>query len=586
MPGRSPHAKVIAGEKFRFPAQLYNDIIELVKQKLPEIFGGDGQEWDNETSTRIRIKNTTATNLPRFAILKLDDVITHVGSNEKEFKNRNAFNGIAPTDSAPFVVALEPLPDGAIGNAVTMGQVKARVDLTDVDHRYANSIAGDTGKLVSGETGYARIEWTDSYFVDTGEQWAVITVLGKSTLSGLAVDDTEHDPSEYVSNVSLLTFAPSESALITDEGGGNAQVRYLNAGPLVPGLLSVAPGFGEPYNGADPLRVKSLYQLATGTHVFGGLYNGGGSFNTGVTTACIGSLMVTDEAAVIPSSGFPDDADYVSILGDGTYNNFKLRNASGTLTARMEGVSGANIVQLLTVVATSTGGQVIWGAGGSGGQFSFDRFDIYSDRVWLQTVSGLTDFRSIGTGWLGGPNTGSVPLSSLSDEGVFFSGAWGGFLQLDNGAGGICGFAVEGTSVYVKGGSVSHSGEPTFNLLGALHLHLVYGDNLTSINVQTPSFNELGQDIIVSGTPYVLRGIVVSSTLPPIDISGGGVYPITGTLPVTNGGTGAGSFTSGQLLAGNGTSALDSLTSTRVSGETLELKLASDRWVAFGIDSF
>lgn len=60
----------------------------------------------------------------------------------------------------------------------------------------------------------------------------------------------------------------------------------------------------------------------------------------------------------------------------------------------------------------------------------------------------------------------------------------------------------------------------------------------------------------------------------------------TSPLPVSQGGTGQSTLTSGAVLAGNGTSPVDSVLNTRVSGEDLEFKLASDSWVGFGEASF
>lgn len=55
---------------------------------------------------------------------------------------------------------------------------------------------------------------------------------------------------------------------------------------------------------------------------------------------------------------------------------------------------------------------------------------------------------------------------------------------------------------------------------------------------------------------------------------------------VSSGGTGVSSLTVGQVVVGNGTSAVDQLTSTRTSGETLECKLTTDRWVGFSSGSY
>lgn len=70
-------------------------------------------------------------------------------------------------------------------------------------------------------------------------------------------------------------------------------------------------------------------------------------------------------------------------------------------------------------------------------------------------------------------------------------------------------------------------------------------------------------------------------------VSGGIITTLsTGPISVSKGGTGAASLTSGSLIVGNGTSALSSVATTRVSGGNLQLKLASDSWIEFGEASY
>lgn len=92
------------------------------------------------------------------------------------------------------------------------------------------------------------------------------------------------------------------------------------------------------------------------------------------------------------------------------------------------------------------------------------------------------------------------------------------------------------------------------------------------------------------GTAYAGDAIGGMQFYGGLYISGGLSVDLTsevaGSLPVANGGTGQTSLTTGQVLVGNGTSAVDQLTSTRTSGETLELKLGSDRWIGFSAGSF
>ncbi len=62
--------------------------------------------------------------------------------------------------------------------------------------------------------------------------------------------------------------------------------------------------------------------------------------------------------------------------------------------------------------------------------------------------------------------------------------------------------------------------------------------------------------------------------------------PLSPPLAVEDGGTGRDSLTAGQLLAGDGTNDVDSLSNTRVSGESLELKVGTDQWISFGAGSY
>jgi len=77
-----------------------------------------------------------------------------------------------------------------------------------------------------------------------------------------------------------------------------------------------------------------------------------------------------------------------------------------------------------------------------------------------------------------------------------------------------------------------------------------------------------------------------TGTFAGLDFVSGFLTGGTFLVPVKSGGTGRTTLDSGQLLAGAGTSAVDSLSSTRVVGETIELKIGSDSWIAFSEGSF
>lgn len=127
-----------------------------------------------------------------------------------------------------------------------------------------------------------------------------------------------------------------------------------------------------------------------------------------------------------------------------------------------------------------------------------------------------------------------------------------------------------GHGAYYGGGAA-----PNGRGLGELRITWGIGSAIKGVKGQVALISDPASGIRV-------RNTVQSST----DLDS--ALQITLDIPVTTskGGTGRTTLDSGQLIAGAGTSAVDSLSSTRVVGETIELKLGSDSWIAFSEGSF
>ncbi len=82
-----------------------------------------------------------------------------------------------------------------------------------------------------------------------------------------------------------------------------------------------------------------------------------------------------------------------------------------------------------------------------------------------------------------------------------------------------------------------------------------------------------GQSLTVSGTDYFKNGIFIGSGLPPV----------TGTVGVANGGTGATSFTSGAILYGNGTSPIQAAANASIVAGVLTVTDGSNT-ISFGVE--
>ncbi len=204
-----PFAKVAIGDPVRFQAQLWNAMIDAAQANQKS---KHGQAIASLTTTRsttiVRIKNETGTNLARGSILGLDGpIFTPADTNLDIFWREVCFRGIAPTlaqHRRRYAVILQAaLGDssgygydsgGQIVMAAIAGVCPVQIDVLDVSHDYANITDGDSTKLTSSRHGHARILWREGegstgyepgygYGYDTGLQWAIV-MLGVTGSSG------------------------------------------------------------------------------------------------------------------------------------------------------------------------------------------------------------------------------------------------------------------------------------------------------------------------------------------------------------------------------------------------------------------
>ena len=87
---------------------------------------------------------------------------------------------------------------------------------------------------------------------------------------------------------------------------------------------------------------------------------------------------------------------------------------------------------------------------------------------------------------------------------------------------------------------------------------------------------------IGSGPPFA----GITADIGNLAVKGGLITSSSLLVSVSQGGTGRTSLDAGKLMAGNGTSPVDSVTDTRIVSEKLENKVGTDRWVGYSIGSF
>ena len=155
-------SNVNPGERFRPTATEWN----MIRKMLAEWSGDSGVRASFNTTvasggqTVIRIKNTTAKNVPSLGILEISEPLF---AYDEQRARRNALNhgvsvkGVVPTGNRPVAICLKSIPKGRIGQAVIDGPIPCVVDIKSESHKYANPVADETDFLESADSGDFRI---------------------------------------------------------------------------------------------------------------------------------------------------------------------------------------------------------------------------------------------------------------------------------------------------------------------------------------------------------------------------------------------------------------------------------------------
>lgn len=164
------------------PAVVWNRLLDLINGRLDAVGGKRPR-----TSTEPGVLNNTGSPLAsRFQILQVGKPVPTQAQNDSEFAESRVLNGTTPAAGMPFAVLTEPATAGEVTRATLLGITPVLVNLTDTAHTYADCTTLTT-KLTSAATGPARILWvaTDETTRATGDQWAVVNLLGQSAGSGM-----------------------------------------------------------------------------------------------------------------------------------------------------------------------------------------------------------------------------------------------------------------------------------------------------------------------------------------------------------------------------------------------------------------
>jgi hypothetical protein len=285
--------QAISGQKFRFPAEQFNQMADVVNRaRSSQLNGGIGSDAGGGTdSTLVLVRNDSGSSQERFAILGIDEPIIGPSDSLADFQGRVALACSEPdaaTHSDRIVILQQPIAAGGFGLGVVSGASVVQIDVQDEDDTHAALTDGDATQLTSNTTGPHKILWKDS---GTGTVWGIVRI---------AAGQTEISPDHIkVRLASAIAGAASHRVVVyysgwslyDSTGGGYSRPGTIYGLYVTDGtnhcvyLFGLVPGFSS-------LSTNEIY-YANGT---------GGEISTssGDTVLAIGQAISTSEIIFEP----------------------------------------------------------------------------------------------------------------------------------------------------------------------------------------------------------------------------------------------------------------------------------------------
>ncbi len=171
-----PLQRVTAGKRVQFSARSWNRMIDAADRVERQEKSGGGQIETVLNPAIATIRNRSGVDIATFGILAIggQSPVFHPDTVQglQEFQQEVIIEGVTPTAAGQALcVLLEPITFGLFGRAALAGAVPVQVNVSDVTHRYATTINGDTTKLASHASAGSIIL---SRPPTTGVQWLYV----------------------------------------------------------------------------------------------------------------------------------------------------------------------------------------------------------------------------------------------------------------------------------------------------------------------------------------------------------------------------------------------------------------------------
>lgn len=178
-----PFEKVSAGQPLEIPARAWNQILTSAQTFQRTKLGTPGEvpiDFPVDPANTAMAQNATGTVLPSFSVLCYSDPIVDPAITQLDSQKRPAFKADVPvSESDPFVITWASLGPNDVGRVITSGYAVVQVDVSNLAHRKARPIAGNTANLKSVSDNGVPI-LAPKTFTEFGVQWCGVLLAGST----------------------------------------------------------------------------------------------------------------------------------------------------------------------------------------------------------------------------------------------------------------------------------------------------------------------------------------------------------------------------------------------------------------------
>ena len=301
----APLQPVSPNQPLQIPAGDYNAMIEAARAHHLRGSSSAGLGSGSARPETVLVRNDTAGDLGRFAVLGIDGPVIAPADLAAEFSHRVAVKGVTPTSdhlgNGRLVILAENLPAGELGHAYAGGVCPALIDMQAAGDTVADAADATTANLVSG-SGPITILWADATTTNGG------STDGTGVQAALVRFGTQKQQASFLQDEVWDTFGTFSWTVpsgvtrlwmlgIAKGGAGGRSaydvgaIRFLDDNPDTGGDEAFIPwGAGGGSGGSSGESQLGLFRVLPGTVVDIEIINGS---NTSLLVSMNGTQVMT-----------------------------------------------------------------------------------------------------------------------------------------------------------------------------------------------------------------------------------------------------------------------------------------------------